>query len=157
MNFMLSADFEPLISRNEAYEAVRKGLRKCVGRGKSHSVKSLSNASHVKDRMIECAMCEVSDPEFRPLKFEQIMSIAAVLKDEFTSAMLEPTCQGAFNLPNCEVLHAAEVAAADAMDHAELAMCASDGTFRNDGPKLQEIGLREIRRGHRLVAMGALA
>lgn len=156
MGFLISANKDALISRTAAHKAVGKALRSHVGR-KRMSVKELSNKSGVPDRKIECAMCEPDDPEFRALSLECLYSLAVVLGDEFLTKALAPVRMGAFAIPTDIGFHPAYVAAEDAQDHAELAMCAADGDFRNDGHALRKIGLSEVRRGQRLLALASVA
>lgn len=48
--------------------------------------------------MIECALCEPDDPEYRPLKLEELASLTKFLGAPFASAFLEPCGLGAFEL-----------------------------------------------------------
>jgi hypothetical protein len=93
-----AADIAPLISRNSIRETLRDALRLYVGRGRRYSVKELSNATGVADRMIECAMCEPDDPDFRPLALENLASLCKFLGTPFASAFLAPCELGAFEL-----------------------------------------------------------
>jgi hypothetical protein len=93
-----SRSAELLISRNFARERVRDALRLYVGRGRRFSVKQLSNATGIPDRMIESALCSVDDPDFRPLTLENLFSAASVLGAPFVSDLLEPCGLGAFEL-----------------------------------------------------------
>lgn len=108
-----SANDSLLVSRNSAREKLRDTLRLYVGRGRRYSVKELSNGTGVPDRMIESAMCQVDDPDFRPLALESLLSIAAFLGPAFASAILEPCGLGAFELsgqiPLPSVLASADV------------------------------------------------
>jgi hypothetical protein len=104
-----------LVSRNSAREKLRAALKLYVGRGRRYSVKELSNGSGVPDRMIESAMCEPDDPDYRPLTLENLASIAKFLGAPFASAFLEISGLGAFELmdgqpPLPRVLTSADVA-----------------------------------------------
>lgn len=92
------AGIEILVSRNLARERLRNAMRLFVGRGRRFTVKELSNATGVSDRMIESAMCAVDDPDFRPLTLENLMSVGMFLGAPFVSAFLEPCGLGAFEL-----------------------------------------------------------
>jgi hypothetical protein len=93
-----SANNSLLVSRNAVREKVRDALKLYVGRGRRYSVKELSNGSGVPDRMIESAMCEPDDPEYRPLTLENLSSIAKFLGAPFASVYLELSGLGAFEL-----------------------------------------------------------
>jgi hypothetical protein len=93
-----SANDSLLVSRNSIRENLRDALRLYVGRGRRYSVKELSNGTGVPDRMIECALCEPDDPEYRPLKLEELASLIKFLGAPFASAIMEPCGLGAFEL-----------------------------------------------------------
>lgn len=84
-----SANFPPLVSREQAGNKIGRALRLFVGRGRQFSVKELSNATGVKDRVIECAMCPPDSVDYRPLPTDALLSIASFLGPVFTSAWLE--------------------------------------------------------------------
>jgi hypothetical protein len=93
-----AADIGPLVSRNSAREKLREALRLYVGRGRRYSVKELSNATGVRDRMIESALCDPDDPDYRPLTLENLASLCKFLGAPFASAFLELSGLGAFEL-----------------------------------------------------------
>ena len=93
-----AANFRPLISRNCIGETIRDALHLYVGRGRRYSTPSLSRATGVPERCIEAAKCEPDDPEYRPLKLEDLASLIKFLGAPFASAILEPTALGAFEL-----------------------------------------------------------
>lgn len=95
-----SADFSPLVSRNAARSAVSAALRLYVGRGRRYSVKQLANGTGVPDRLIECAIADPDDTEFRPLSLENLLSISAFLGASFTSDWLKLANLGAYDLPD---------------------------------------------------------
>lgn len=88
-----AANFPPLVSREQAGNAVGRALNLFVGRGRQFSVKELANASGVKDRMIECAKLQFGNIDYRPLPDWAFMSIARFLGPAFTTAALAPTGQ----------------------------------------------------------------
>lgn len=94
----ISANDLLLVSRNLAREKLRSALRLYVGRGRRYSVKELSNGCGVPDRMIESAMCDPDDPDYRPLALENLLSISSFLGPAFTSSFLELAGLGAFEL-----------------------------------------------------------
>lgn len=94
-----SAGSSPRISRDAAHQAVRLALRAYVGPGAPWTVKMLANAAGVPDKAIECASYEVGSEHWRPIPFDRLLSIAAVLGAEFTAACLRPARHGAFELP----------------------------------------------------------
>jgi hypothetical protein len=98
-----SANNDTLISRNSIREAIRKGLRLYVGRGRRYSVKELSNGSGVPDRVIECAMCDVESEDYRPLSLEALASIGKFLGAQFVSTYLEMSDLGAFELADGQI------------------------------------------------------
>ena len=153
-----SANNSLLVSGNDAREAVRHALRLYVGRGRRYSVKQLSNATGVPDRLIECAICDPETTDYRPLALESLLSIARFLGPDFTTEWLQESGQGAFELLEGQPPLPGVLAAADAMDTAEIASRAADGEFdANDKEALRAVGHREIRRGMTLVGMAANA
>jgi len=98
VNAPFSANFGPLISRSVIGETIRNALHLHVGRGRRYSVRSLSEATGVPERCIEAAKCEPDDPEYRPLKLEDLASLIKFLGAPFASAILEPCELGAFEL-----------------------------------------------------------
>jgi hypothetical protein len=97
-----SADISLLVSRNSARERVRDALRLFVGRGRRYSVKELSNGTGVADRMIESAMCDPDNPDYRALPHEALLSIGKFLGASFVSAYLELAGLGAFELADAQ-------------------------------------------------------
>lgn len=89
---------EPLVSRAEIGEKVRKALNLYVGRGRRYSVEELSEAAGVKKRSIRAALAPISDDNYRPLTLENLASISKFLKAPFTSIYLELSGLGAFEL-----------------------------------------------------------
>lgn len=83
-----SAKNTPLVSRERCGNAIRDALRLYVGRGRRYSVKQLSNATGVKGRVIECAMCDAESVDWRPLPNEALVSISKFLGPEFTCEWL---------------------------------------------------------------------
>lgn len=83
-----SANFAPLVSREQAGNAIGDALRLFVGRGRRYSVKQLSNASGIKDRVIECAMCAPDSVDYRPLPVDALLSISRFIGPAFTSEWL---------------------------------------------------------------------
>jgi hypothetical protein len=115
-----SRNCEPLISRNIVREQMRDALRLYIGRGRRYSVKQLSNATGVADRLIESAMCEVDSADFRPLSLEALASISKFLGATFASHYLELAGLGAFELMDGQIPLPKVLAHADAAeDHAE--------------------------------------
>jgi hypothetical protein len=155
MNARFNADLGPTISRTVAGNAINSALRSFVGRGRDYSVKMLSNASGVPDRLIESAMCHPEDPDYRPLKPEALLSIASVLGPGFTTEMLKPIQQAAYRCDRREI-EPGVLAADCATDTAEVVCRAADGHFDiNDRRALKLVGQRHVERGMLLVAMGA--
>jgi hypothetical protein len=98
-----SADIPLLVSRNAVREQLRHALRLHVGRGRRFSVKELSNGTGVADRMIECAMCDPDNTEYRPLSCEALVSIAKFLGAPFASSFLEIAGLGTFELMDGQI------------------------------------------------------
>jgi hypothetical protein len=155
MGFVSSANISLIVSRSDVGKAVAKALDLYVGRGRRYSVKELSNATGVADRMIECAKL---DPEgrqgddWRQLKPEELLSIGKFLGDGFTTEWLRLAGQGAFALPDGGILPEPELVAEFAGDTAEVANMASDGHFcPEDERALRKLGHRLVERGMSLV------
>lgn len=109
----VSANNELLVSRNALREAIRRGLNLYVGRGRRHTVKELSNATGVPDRIIESARLDPDDPDFRPLREENLASVSKFLGAPFVSLFLEPMGLGAFELMDGQIPLPKVLAAAD--------------------------------------------
>jgi hypothetical protein len=151
-----SADFGPLVSRSAARSAFRNALRLYVGRGRRYSVKQLSNGTGVKDRVIECAMADPDNGEYREPELAAVLSISAFLGSAFTTEWLKEAGQGAFDLPGGEDLPPGQLAADNADDNAVVTRAALDGVFDPDERRqLRPVGLRMVARGHRLAALVA--
>lgn len=88
-----AANFPPLVSSEQAGNAIAKALNLFVGRGKRFTVKELANATGVKDRMIECAKLYADNIDHRPLPDWALLSMMKFLGPSFTSAALVPTEQ----------------------------------------------------------------
>ena len=98
MNAPQSVHLELLVSRNSIREKLRDALRLQVGRGRRFSVAGLSEGTGVPEGNIENAMRPVDNENYRPLKLEELASIAKFLKAPFASAFLELSDLGAFEL-----------------------------------------------------------
>jgi hypothetical protein len=61
-------------------------------------------------------MCQVDDPDYRPLTLENLLSIAYFLGAQFASAFLEPAGLGAFELMDGQIPLPKVLATADAPD-----------------------------------------
>jgi hypothetical protein len=149
-----AANNSPLVSRTKLFEAVAKGLRNEIGRGKRFSVKEVSNHTGVPDRAIECAKLEPDNPDWRVLSAEQLVSLSSFLGPVFTSEWLAVAQQGAFWLPDGEI-EPGEMAADNADDNAVITRAARDNDFDQlERPQLRLVGEHLIERGERLVALG---
>jgi hypothetical protein len=93
-----SANISLLVSRSSLRGAISKALNLYVGRGRRYTVKELSNATGVPDRIIECAKLDPEDPDFRPLREEALASVSKFLGAQFVSLWLETMELGAFEL-----------------------------------------------------------
>ena len=152
-----SANLPPLVSREQAENAIADALRLFVGRGRRYSVKQLSNATGIKDRVIECAMCRADSLDHRPLPNSALFSIAKFLGAAFTNEWLGLSDQGAFDLPDSEPDPGA-LAADNSDDNAVVTRAAIDGKFDDpEKPGLKVVGARMIQRGHALLAVANAA
>lgn len=147
-----------LISRNVWREAVRKALNLYCGRGRHYTVKELSIATGVAERILESAKLDPENPDFRPLREEHLASVGKFLGAPFVSIFLETMGLGAFELFDGQPPLPGILAAEDATDTAEIVSRAADGEFdAEDCRALRAVGHREIARGMQLVSMGAAA
>ena len=103
MNAPCSANIPLLVSRNSFREAISKALNMHVGRGRRWTVKELSNATGVPDRIIECAKLDPDDADFRPLREENLASVGKFLGAPFVSIWLEMMGLGAFELADGQI------------------------------------------------------
>lgn len=150
-----TANIDLLVSRNSLRAAIRKALDLYVGRGRRYTVKELSNATGVPDRIIESAKLDADDPDFRPLREENLMSVGKFLGAPFVSVWLETMGLGAFELMDGQIPLPGILAAEEAADTAEVAALAADGEFgADDREELKAVGHREIQRGMTLVSSG---
>jgi hypothetical protein len=92
-----------LVSRTVWRDAVRKALCLYVGRGRRYTVKELSNATGVADRIIESAKLDPDDPDFRPLREENLASVGKFLGAPFVSLCIESLGLGAFELADGQI------------------------------------------------------
>jgi len=153
-----SAIISPLISREQAGNKVGAALRLYVGRGRRYSVKQLSNATGVKDRVIECATYAPASVDYRPLPLDALLSISLFLGAEFTSEWLSLADQGAFLLPQIDDTPPGVLAADNAEDNATIARAAVDGVFDHaEKQELRPVGVRMMTRGATLARMGDVA
>ena len=149
-----SADNPALVSRDAGVDALAGALRLYVGRGRRYSVKQLSNATGVKDRVIECAMAGSTSGDCRPIGMGDLLSLASFLGAEFTSEWLGKAQLGAFALPEGDDTPPGDLAADNSDDNATLTRAAVDGTFdRTERPALREVGKRMMNRGAALAQL----
>lgn len=147
-----AANLSPLVSRERVGNAIGSALKLYVGRGRRYSVKQLSNGTGVKDRAIECALCDAASVDYRPLPLEAVISIARFLGADFTSEWLGLAGQGAFDIPDDDAPPAMRLAVEDAEDNAKLLRIAADNEIdARERPDVAAIGRREITRGMQLV------
>lgn len=150
-----SANFPPLVSRERSANTIRSALRLFIGRGRQFSVKQVSNATGVKDRVIESAMCDFDNADWRPLSIEALLSLSAFLGPVFTNEWLTLSDQGAFHLPDFEP-KPGDLAADNSDDNATLTRAAKDGAFDDaECAELGEAGCRMIERGTMLVSLAS--
>ena len=153
-----SADNDILVSRNAARNALRNAIRLYVGRGRRYSVKQLSNATGVKDRVIECAMADPDSPDYREPELAAIMSITTFLGETFGSEWVSVAGMGMFRLPDVDDTPPSELAAENAEDNAAIARAAIDNEFdRTERAHLRPVGIRLMTRGAQLAFAGRAA
>lgn len=152
-----SANVGPTVSRNDAGEKISRALCLYVGRGRRYSVKQLSNATGVPDRMIECAKTHPDSEDWRPLPVDALLSIARFLGADFTNEWLGLAEQGAFDLPD-EEPDPMQAALGASEDTTEIVRRAADGEFcANDKAALRIVGQRKVKRGMQLIAAARAA
>lgn len=150
-----SAELTLLISRSAANSAFRDALRLFVGRGRRYSVKQLSLGTGISVRMIESFMAPVDSTEFRKPDLEEVLSLASFFGSDFTSELIAPTRQGAFDIPDDD-LPPGQIAADNADDNAVITRAAFDGKFDpEERRQLRPVGRRMITRGQILVGLAA--
>ena len=115
-----SADIPLLISRSVAGEAEARALRMFIGRGKRFSVKEASNATGVKDRVIECAMAGPDNTDWRPLSSGALHSLMSFLGPHFITAWLKPTTFAAHDPAQIDHEEMLEHAVAYVAEHAKV-------------------------------------
>lgn len=153
-----SADIPALVSRDRALDAVRDALRLYVGRGRRYSVKQLSNATGVKDRVIECAMAGSDNGDCRPISLGDMLSIASFLGPDFTTEWLGLAQQAAFALPDASEPPPGIIAADAADEAADVVRAARDGKFDPaERRRLRETGKHMISTGAQLFQLRATA
>ncbi|MEH3121198.1 MAG: hypothetical protein PGN16_04325 [Sphingomonas phyllosphaerae] len=158
MQVKSSAGETALISRDRYGETISAALRLFVGRGRRYSVKQLSNGTGVKDRMIECALVEPGNCDWRALPGDALLSISRFLGAAFTNEWLHLADQGAFDLPDGEEPTPMSIAAEAAEDTATVVRMAADQKWdAAERAQLPEIGRRKIERGMQMIAAGRAA
>lgn len=150
-----SANLCPLVSREQAGNAIENALRLMVGRGRRYSVRQLSVGSGVHHRAIECALCAGAD--YRPLPLEALLSITLFLGADFTNEWLRIAQQGAYDLPDDRDPDLSRVAAESVEDAATISRLAADGFQRGNAASLAAVGTHKIERGMQLVAFARRA
>lgn len=149
-----AAKFPLLVSREQAGNRIGRALKLFIGRGRQYSVKEVSNATGVKDRVIECAMADAASYDFRPLPNEALLSLALFLGADFTNSWIALAKQGAFDLPDDGDPNPGTFACETADDGATVIRAAIDGKFDDDEtPGLCVVGSRMMKRGAQLVAL----
>jgi hypothetical protein len=152
-----SANLSLLVSRSAANAVFRDAVRLFVGRGKRYSCKQVEIGTGIAARMIESFMAPVDSTDFRKPDLEEVLSLASFLGCEFTTELIAPAQQAAFDLPD-EELPPGQIAADNAEDNATVTRAAIDGEFQqHEHPPLREVGLRMVTRGTRLASLGRKA
>lgn len=150
-----SANLPLLISRSAANTIFRDAVRLFVGRGKRFSVKQVSIGTGISARMIESFMAPVDSSDFRKPDLEEVLTLVSFFGSDFTSEMIAPAGQAAFDLPEDDLLPG-QIAADNAGDNAVVTRAAMDGKFDGDErPDLLVVGRRMVSRGQRLAALAA--
>lgn len=150
-----SANLCPLISREQAGNAVEKALRLLVGRGRRHSLREISIGAGIHHRAIESALCTGAD--YRPLPLEALLSITLFLGSDFANEWLRVAQLGAYELPDDHDPDLSRVAADSVEEAAAISRIAVDGFQRTDAANLVAVGTRKISRGQQLVAFARRA
>ena len=152
-----SAKEIPLVSREQSGNAIGGALRLFVGRGRRYSVKQLSNATSIKDRVIECAMTRADSLDYRPLPQEAMLSITKFLGADFTNEWIKLCDQGAFDLPD-EEPDPGDLAVDASEDAASVVRITRDGKIDGEERKVAPVvGARMMARGAQLVALAVRA
>lgn len=99
-----SAGDTPRVPRSDAHGAVRDALRCYVGPGRAWKSIDLASEAGVPVKSIECALAQVGSEHWRPIPFDRLLSIAAVLGGAFATGCLRPASLGAFVLPSAAAL-----------------------------------------------------
>jgi hypothetical protein len=151
-----SANNSLLVSRAAGRGALGDALRLYVGRGRRYSVKQLSNATGVPDRIIECLMSDPEGGEYRNADMGQLLSLMKFLGAEFTTEWMRLADQGAYDLPDREETPPGALAADMADDTAAVVRAAADNVFCPiERTTLRPVGVRMMNRGAQLVGLAA--
>jgi hypothetical protein len=152
-----SANLSLLISRSAANTVFRDAVRLFVGRGKRYTTKQVEIGTGIAARMIESFMAPVDSTDFRKPDFEEVLSLASFFGSEFTSELIAPAQQAAFDLSDDD-LPPGQIAADNADDNAAITRAALDGKFEShEAPDLRVVGIRMVGRGQRLASIGRAA
>lgn len=150
-----SAENSSLVSRSAANTIFRDAVRLFVGRGRRFSVKQVSIGTGISIRMIESFMAPVDSTDFRKPDLEEVLTLASFFGSDFTTELVSPIRQGAFDMPE-EDIPPGQIAADNADDNAALTRAALDGKFDPEERKnLRPVGLRMVSRGVRLAGLAA--
>lgn len=158
MSDHVSAEIQPLVSREQVENAFHKALCMFVGRGKRHRAEDVATGAGIHRRTLDCYRgYPVGHPDWRPLDNGQKFSIASYVGADLTAAWIGLIGQGAFNLPDIEP-DPGELAADNSDDNAVVVRAAIDGKFdRQERAELKHVGARMVTRGAQLVAAGRRA
>lgn len=155
-----SANNDPLVSRSAAGSEVCDALRLFVGRGRRYSVKQLSNATGVKDRVIECAMTDPESTDWRPLPIEALASIGKFLGPDFNNEWMPRLMgQGAFWLPEPGETSSVRELGASGVDDAATINRATidDEVTRDETPDVLPAAKRQMARSAQIIAIAERA
>src|SRR3569623_1051003 len=93
-----SAEFVPLVSREQMDNAFWEALRMFVGRGKRHKASDVSTGSGVHPRKLDCYRgYRIGHPDHRPLLDHEKWSIASYVGAELTTKWITFIGQAAYD------------------------------------------------------------
>ena len=96
-----SAELTTLVSHEQLVNAFHRAVRNFVGRGKRHRASEVSTGSGVHRRTLDCFRgFPIGHPDWRPLDYPQMFSIASFVGADLTSQWINFMGQEAFNLPD---------------------------------------------------------
>lgn len=154
MTGAVSAELQPLVSREQMDNAFHRAINMFVGRGKRHRAADVCTGAGIDRRRLDCYRgYPIGHPDHRPLHEHEKWSISSYVGADLTSQWIQSLGQGAFDIPDDDTPPAMRMACESADDNAKLLNIVADNRIDKDEREdAAAIGRRSISRGVALVS-----